>query len=78
MSMIQIKSAVFALFLGALLGSPAVLQAKIIRVVEKTFNVQPGGNLKATTSGGDIVILTADTSEIRITAKETIQASSEK
>ena len=63
---------------GALLAAPAMLQAKIIRTVEKTFTVQPGGNFKASTQGGDIVIRTADVSEVRITAKETIDTSSEK
>lgn len=72
------KSLLPLLTLGALLAAPAVLQAKIIRTVEKTFTVQPGGNFKASTQGGDIVIQTAETNEIRITAKETIRASSEK
>ena len=63
---------------GVLLAAPAMLQAKIIRTVEKTFTVQPGGNFKASTQGGDIVIRTADVSEVRITAKETIDTSSEK
>jgi hypothetical protein len=71
------KTIVFLFLSGALLGAPLLLQAKIVRTVEKTFTVQPGGNFKAVTSGGDIVILTADSNEIRITAKETIQASSE-
>jgi hypothetical protein len=72
------KSLLPLLTLGALLAAPAVLQAKIIRTVEKTFTVQPGGNFKASTQGGDIVIQTGNTNEIRITAKETIHASSEK
>lgn len=71
------KSLITLLTLGALLASPAVLQAKITRLVEKTFTVQPGGNLKASTQGGDIIIKTADTPEVRITAKQVIRASSE-
>jgi DUF4097 and DUF4098 domain-containing protein YvlB len=66
------------LMAGALLATPAMLQAKIVRTVEKTFAVQPGGNFKAATQGGDFTIKTADTNEIRIIAKETIQASTEK
>jgi hypothetical protein len=64
--------------LGALLASPAILQAKITRTVEKTFTVQPGGNLKAVTQGGDITIRTGDTAEVRITAREVIRASTDK
>lgn len=66
------------LSLGALLASPAVLSAKITRTVEKTFPVQPGGNFKAATQGGDIIIKTADANEVRITARQVIRASSEK
>ncbi len=72
------KSLIPLLTLGALLASPAVLQAKITRTVEKTFTVQPGGNLKASTQGGDITVQTADTPEVRITAKEVIRASTDK
>jgi len=63
--------------LGALLLLPTVLQAKIIRTVEKTFAVQPGGRIHAATSGGDIVVTTADVPEVRVTAKEEIRASDE-
>jgi len=72
------KSLIPLLTLGALLASPAGLQAKITRTVEKTFTVQPGGNLKAATQGGDITIRTGDTAEVRISAKEVIRASSDK
>lgn len=72
------KSLLPLLTIGALLASPVVLPAKIIRTVEKTFTVQPGGNLKATTQGGDITIKTADINEVRITAKQVIRASTDK
>lgn len=62
---------------GALLAAPTVLSAKITRFVEKTFAVQPGGNFKASTQGGDITIQTADIKEVRIRAKQVIRASSE-
>lgn len=71
------KSLITLLTLGALLASPAALQAKITRTVEKTFTVQPGGSLKASTQGGDIVINAADTPEVRITAKQVVRASSD-
>jgi len=63
---------------GTALALPLALSAKITRSVEKTFTVQPGGNLKALTEGGDITVKTADANEIRVTAKEIINASSEK
>jgi hypothetical protein len=72
------KNLLSLLTLGALLAVPAALPAKIIRTVEKTFAVQPGGNLKAVTQGGDIVVQTAEINEVRITAKETIRANTDK
>jgi hypothetical protein len=63
--------------LGVALALPAALQAKITRTVEKTFTVQPGGNLKTSTQGGNITIHTADTAEVRVVAKQVIRASSE-
>ncbi len=71
------KSLIILLTLGTLLAAPAVLPAKIIRTVEKAFTVQPGGNFKAATQGGDITIRTADTSEVRILVKQVVKASSE-
>ena len=65
------------LTIGTLLAAPALLQAKITRNVDKTFTVQPGGNFKAITSGGDITVKTADISEVRITAREIIKASTD-
>jgi hypothetical protein len=63
---------------GLLLAVPAIsADAKIIRQVEKTFPVQPGGLLKAKTQGGDIEVRTADISEVRVTARQTIHAATE-
>jgi DUF4097 and DUF4098 domain-containing protein YvlB len=68
----------FALLaLGAAFAAPAAVQAKITRVVEKTFTVQPGGNFKASTQGGDILIRTADVTTVHILAKQVIRAGSE-
>lgn len=71
------KSLTSLLALGTMLAAPALLSGKIIRTVEKTFAVQSGGNLRAATQGGDILIQTADINEVRIIATETIRASSE-
>jgi hypothetical protein len=51
--------------------------AKIVRTVEKTFAVQPGGLFKAATQGGDIEVRTADVNEVRVTARQTIHASTD-
>src|SRR5262245_51619414 len=66
------------LTLGTLLAAPAVLPAKITRTIDKSFPVQPGGNFKATTQGGDITIQTADTAEVHVTAYQVIRASTDK
>jgi hypothetical protein len=62
---------------GLLAGSPALLEAKITRTVEKTFSVQPGGLLKASTQGGDITIRTSDSPQVQVLVKQVIRASSE-
>ena len=71
------KSLISLLALGTLLGSPVMLQAKITRVVEKSFAVQPGGTLKVQTSGGNINILTGAGNEVKVAASELINASSD-
>jgi Putative adhesin len=71
------KSLIPLLTLGAALALPAMLQAKITRTVEKTFTVQPGGTLKVETQGGDIKVLTGPGNEVKVTATERINASSE-
>lgn len=62
---------------GALFLSPGLLEAKITRIVEKTFTVQPGGNLKAATQGGDITIRTSDSPQVQVLVKQSIRASTE-
>lgn len=52
--------------------------ARIDRVVEKTFNVQPGGLLTVETQGGSIQMETANTSTVTVVAKQRIKASSER
>jgi hypothetical protein len=59
------------------LAAPLALSAKITRTVEKTFAVQAGGTLKASTQGGDIKIETSDKPEVHILVKQDIRASSE-
>lgn len=65
------------LLLGLALVAPLALSAKINRTVEKSFTVQPGGNLNVRTSGGNITVLTGDGHEVKVTAQERIAADSE-
>ncbi len=71
------KSLVSLFVLGTALALPAALEAKITRLVEKTFTVEPGGTFKAATQGGDVRIQTADIKQVRIVAKQVIRADSE-
>lgn len=71
------KTLLCLLSVGVLATAPVALHAKIVRTVEKTFTVQPGGLLKATTQGGDIEVRSTDTHEVRVIARQTIDASSE-
>ena len=50
---------------------------KITRTVEKTFAVQPGGQVHAETQGGNITVKTDDANEVRIVVTQVIDASSE-
>lgn len=63
---------------GAGLAVAGTLSAAIVRNVEKTFPVSPGGLLKAATQGGDIIVKTADVPEVRVTARHKIRAATEK
>jgi hypothetical protein len=67
------------LILPALLGlaaaSPA--QAKIERLVEKTFTVQPGGTLHVETHGGEIRLEPSPDLVVHVTARERIRTDSE-
>jgi hypothetical protein len=66
------------LALGALGVSFTVpASAKIDRVVERSFQVQPGAHLKVATSGGEIRVSSSSDSVVTVTAKEHIRASSD-
>lgn len=69
------KRTLLLIAFGALSALP--LSAKIVRTVEKNFAVQPGGTLRVTTQGGDIVVETADVAEVRVTARQHIRARDE-
>ena len=72
------KTLIVLFTFGALLAAPTFLEAKIIRTVEKTFNVPAGGLLKVQTFGGDIDVQTGTSdSEVKVTAKQRINADAE-
>ncbi len=62
---------------GILAALTAAASAKIERVVEKSFQVQPGVNLTVSTSGGDIRVVPSSDSVVKVVAKEHIRAKSE-
>ena len=71
------KSNSILLAAGLLAVIPVVAHAKIERVVEKTFTVQPGGLLTVETQGGSVSVKTASENTVKVVAKETIKAGSE-
>ncbi len=62
---------------GLLAAIPFSAQAKIERVVEKTFTVQPGGMLKVETQGGDVRVEIGEGNTVKVVAKEKIRAGSD-
>lgn len=62
---------------GIFAALPLAVQAKLERVVEKTFSVQPGGLLTVETQGGDVKILTSDTHEVKVVAQQVFRTNSE-
>jgi len=57
---------------------PLSAHAKIERVVEKSFSVQPGGLLTVETQGGTVRVETSDDSTVKVTAKQIIKAATDK
>lgn len=62
---------------GLLALAPFSAHAKIERVVEKTFTVQPGGVLRIETQGGDIEVQSSPDPTVKVVARERIRASSD-
>lgn len=71
------KSHTLLLTAGLLAFVPISAYAKIERVVEKSFTVQPGGILKVETQGGDISVLTSSEATVKVVARERIHASTD-
>ena len=62
---------------GLLAMTPLAAHAKIERVVEKTFAVQPGGVLRIETQGGDVRVSTSADATVKVTARQRIRASND-
>lgn len=71
------KSHTLLLTAGLLALAPFSAHAKIERVVEKSFTVQPGGILRVETQGGDVRVETSSDLTVKVVARERIHASSE-
>lgn len=67
----------FLLAAGLLAAVFSSAQAKIERLVEKTFAVQPGGTLRLETQGGEIRVSPSADNVVKVTAREKIRATSE-
>lgn len=65
------------LSVGFLAASALVAHAKIERVVEKSFPVNGAGTLRVETQGGGIRVSASTDSVVRVTARQTIKASTE-
>jgi hypothetical protein len=68
------KTRIFFLAAGLVAFVPFSAFAKMERVVEKTFTVQPGGTLKVETSGGGIAVESGAGDTVKVVAKEVIRA----
>ncbi|HTZ21705.1 MAG TPA: DUF4097 family beta strand repeat-containing protein [Opitutaceae bacterium] len=71
------KTRTLFLAAGLMAFVPFSAFAKIERVVEKTFTVQPGGTLKVETSGGGITVESGPGDTVKVMARETIRTDDE-
>jgi len=62
---------------GILAAFASTASAKVERVAEKTFQVQPGVHLTVSTSGGEIRVTPSADTVVRVIAREHIHASSD-
>ena len=61
----------------ALSALSSAVHAKVTRTVEKAFTVQPAGQVRAETQGGNITVKTDDGNTVRIVATQVIDANSD-
>jgi hypothetical protein len=62
---------------GVLGLCPVLAQAKIERVVEKSFTVQPGSHLRVSTEGGHITLKPGTDGTVTVSARQKIRANTE-
>ncbi len=62
---------------ACIFAAAATAHAKIERVVEKSFPVQPGGTLHVATQGGDVRVAVSADPVVKVVATEKIKANSE-
>lgn len=67
----------FLVAVGLLTAFFSSAHAKVERVVEKTFTVQPGGTLRLETQSGEIRVSPSADNVVKVTAREKIRAGSE-
>jgi hypothetical protein len=71
------KSSTLLLAAAFLAAIPTMSQAKIERLVEKTFTVTPGGTLRVETQGGDITVRPGADDRVQVVARQLIRAKSD-
>lgn len=67
----------FLLAAGLLAALVTTAQAKIERVVEKSFTVRPGGTLKVETQGGEVRVSASADNVVKVTARQKIRATTD-
>ncbi|MDB6169519.1 MAG: hypothetical protein JWM88_2383 [Verrucomicrobia bacterium] len=67
------KSHTLILAAGLLALAPLSSQAKIVRTVEKTFTVQPGGLLRVDTQGGDVQVQASSDPVVKVVARQRVR-----
>ena len=71
------KTRTFLLVAGLVALVPLSAFAKVERVVDKTFTVQPGGTFKAQTQGGDIRVEPGAGDTVKVVARQKIRANTD-
>jgi DUF4097 and DUF4098 domain-containing protein YvlB len=71
------KSSLLILATSLAVLVPLSAHAKITRTVERTFDVQPGGQLTVETQGGEIRVETNHDTKVKVVAKEHIRATTD-
>jgi len=65
------------LLVAGLVATVSSAHAKIERIVEKSFTVQPGGILHVSTQGGEIRVSPSGDNVVKVTAREKIRANTD-